>query len=1093
MANSNHTLYIFPTLKRRNFAIDELLESDRGAVLNRESFITINEFEDDFLKELIGDQKEASLEVRLIILQKILAQSGKNWFQKLNLHSSFKNRLLELFDMFSTGLVTASNLEKIDGYAKNKDAQIRAIYKEYKDSISASGYVERVDLLSKLTRLIKNDGWLNYNFKCHQYDQLEFIDLYKFVPYRFEIIRVIGLKKRVSINVPLPDARRKAFGHLVHNILKFENLAGTEGKLEIISSGEESNSDPLEFVRDNIFSIPSASLRNESVVKLARERVKILSCQSRYREIEEIANLILDRIDSEEDIRFSDFAIVFRNPKKYISIIESVFDRYGISYSLEKRLALSATPVGLALISILDLAINGISADRLTRVLKSPYFKVFRKIKINIIAKHLSTLNLLTDSYVDLSAAIITIQKGCKSRREKNEVRNVIIFLQKLNRLSKADSLGLFLDRLTKLINYLKLEEYEREGSKLEEKIKLRDSLSISKLFELLENLRKIASSAKATKSLIGFKQLVESVILLADHLLIESSSKSYARDRVNILPVYQFIGSNVKNLIVAGMHEGEFPDSRFQGSILTSSEMDQFNDIHYKEILSSNQKLKLGRKVFEPLVDRWQEESYLFYLTLRVALESVTITYSKQELDGKLLSRSHFIDELLDTLYLSSESDLKQSHTTVAEPINIDKPVAKLRSDDEKVSKLIYEIYNDKQQVDLKARLATLLADIDLNKAALERLNRYLRIINIERNRDRFFKSLYSGEQLAGTVYDGNLTNSSDRIQTYIVNRLGKRYSPTMLETYGQCPYKFFASKILSITLLDDPVLEITDQNRGSLIHESLERFYRQLIDENNLPLVSAKESDYQKLLLESYNATAAKYRRDAKLGAKVIFEAFKDRDIYYLKQWLANEIKDSVKNNYRPVAVEQKFELQSHLSRANPDSKVDPPYKLMVGGSEERFIVGIVDRIDINKEGGSIRALDYKNSKNRTIYSPKVDSANFGITSFQLPIYLLFADKFVADRKLLSDVQNVNGCYQLLRASGKSNMVQIKGDGDLMSYLYGKNFKGQSEFELRLSSLISDLELGRFNIVPTSCDYCEYKKLCRINVEGRMLSGNG
>ena len=63
---------------------------------------------------------------------------------------------------------------------------------------------------------------------------------------------------------------------------------------------------------------------------------------------------------------------------------------------------------------------------------------------------------------------------------------------------------------------------------------------------------------------------------------------------------------------------------------------------------------------------------------------------------------------------------------------------------------------------------------------------------------------------------------------------------SPTSLETWAVCPLRYFLGRVLNLSALDDPEEEtvISRLNRGSLVHEILEKFLEEAAASGRLPV---------------------------------------------------------------------------------------------------------------------------------------------------------------------------------------------------------------------------------------------------------------
>ncbi|MFI5178524.1 MAG: PD-(D/E)XK nuclease family protein [Vicinamibacterales bacterium] len=104
---------------------------------------------------------------------------------------------------------------------------------------------------------------------------------------------------------------------------------------------------------------------------------------------------------------------------------------------------------------------------------------------------------------------------------------------------------------------------------------------------------------------------------------------------------------------------------------------------------------------------------------------------------------------------------------------------------------------------------------------------------------RERFMRA-----KRAWSHWDG-IAAATDRVRPILdEHRLGaRRYSLSALQKYSVCPYQFLLSAIYRIRPADDllPLQRLDPLTRGSLFHAMQTAFYRQLKDEQALPVTEA------------------------------------------------------------------------------------------------------------------------------------------------------------------------------------------------------------------------------------------------------------
>ena len=187
--------------------------------------------------------------------------------------------------------------------------------------------------------------------------------------------------------------------------------------------------------------------------------------------------------------------------------------------------------------------------------------------------------------------------------------------------------------------------------------------------------------------------------------------------------------------------------------------------------------------------------------------------------------------------------------------------------------------------------------------------------------------------------------------------HRLGERtYSPTSLERYAGCPYRFYLGTILRLSPREAPAFieQLDARQRGSLIHEIQQAALVRLKAERALPLTEARFDEAREILKEVVDEVAERYRLEL---APAIDRVWQDgiAELHGdLREWL---LRMSEEREWVPEA----FELGFGLSRS---AEVDP------ASTEEAVQLDIGVRLRgaidvVERMGTTLRATDYKTGK--------------------------------------------------------------------------------------------------------------------------------
>ena len=76
-------------------------------------------------------------------------------------------------------------------------------------------------------------------------------------------------------------------------------------------------------------------------------------------------------------------------------------------------------------------------------------------------------------------------------------------------------------------------------------------------------------------------------------------------------------------------------------------------------------------------------------------------------------------------------------------------------------------------------------------------------------------------------TRWDGNVAAVRDRVRSPAT---GDAVSATRLQQWAECPFRYLLANVLRVPVEDQPerLLELSPLERGTLVHEVLERFVR-------------------------------------------------------------------------------------------------------------------------------------------------------------------------------------------------------------------------------------------------------------------------
>lgn len=223
---------------------------------------------------------------------------------------------------------------------------------------------------------------------------------------------------------------------------------------------------------------------------------------------------------------------------------------------------------------------------------------------------------------------------------------------------------------------------------------------------------------------------------------------------------------------------------------------------------------------------------------------------------------------------------------------------------------------------------------------------------------------------------------------------RLAQRsYSPTALQNFSECPYRFYLQAVQRLAPREEPVAidEIEPLQRGSLVHDVQFALFGRLQEAELLPVTEKGLGAAQAILDEVLDAVAEEHRDRLAPAIDRVWDDGVNGIRADLRRWLALAVRDD--SGYVPSRFELAFGLRVGRER-DPHSVPDPV--VLDCGIQLRGSIDLVERTP----AGSTRATDHKTGKARV---PE-GSVIAGGTSLQPVLYALAAEKLLPDARVES-----------------------------------------------------------------------------------------
>ena len=225
-----------------------------------------------------------------------------------------------------------------------------------------------------------------------------------------------------------------------------------------------------------------------------------------------------------------------------------------------------------------------------------------------------------------------------------------------------------------------------------------------------------------------------------------------------------------------------------------------------------------------------------------------------------------------------------------------------------------------------------------------------------------RALRARYQRWSLRWTLADG-LVSSSNTAQAIMAKHgLGARsYSPTALQHYAGCPYKFFLQAVHRLAPREVPeaIDELDPLQRGSLVHEIQFELFARLRVRKLLPVRPRQLAQAREVLDSVIEEVAARYYDELAPAIDRIWEDSIAAIRADLREWLRRASEDE--SGYVPWHFEMSFGLEHRDERRTADPQSVPGAVDLDCGIQLRGSIDLVER----HPSGLVRVTDHKTGK--------------------------------------------------------------------------------------------------------------------------------
>jgi ATP-dependent helicase/nuclease subunit B len=862
------------------------------------------------------------------------------------------------------------------------------------------------------------------------------------------------------------------------------------GRLRKITVAEPTRLPPdLERVRTHLFALPEAARPK------AAGAITVVQAAGRTREVEEVARQISDIIRA-GDPKPDSIAVIVRSTEGYASLVRQVFPRYGFPFRVEAGRRLSDCPIVRAAMALARLQVEDYSFRALARLVKSNYFDPSAFGADAATARealHLAREANVWEGRTQYAERLESLRSRARRSADMldDDGEAALPADRVAARLKEIDAAAAFLEQL---FSRLELPAKAPRRTLAE---RLRDNLRVAGLqsaartevpnaacgtaglssrggraatFPTAGQASRATTSglapsecegmARDLKAIAAFEEVLEEVALLdegeADQVTLEEFLKEVQQGLalkpvpaeepcdapVVVLDVHHCRSLSFDHVFLMGLAEKEFPRRGGRHPF--------FDDAERRDLRAQGVDLPDAGHAA-------QQEMLLAYLAMTRARRTMTVTYPSLDTQGRPALGSHYLDELF-ALFAAGKAPSLPVTEIGARDLAL--PLARMRAERELLAKTMFELWGPGKTEHAGEHLGILDAMLARWPAATETALAGLAAEWQREHGDRFgpFDGLLSAPEIIDELchrYPGQATMSAHR-----------------LETFGACPFAFFAGDILGLRAAEEPSPDLGPADVGIIYHGLLQRFFTAL-GASKKAAGRLTDETWDEALAILTQAAAAYFKQleaGGRTGAPALWKVQKRRilrDVRRMLDWQREKLPE-----WRVAHLEVTF-------GARPGAPVPPPglrEPIALGSPHGPIrIRGRIDRIDLPADGSAgFQVIDYKTGS-----APTAASMAEG-TSFQLPIYL-WACKAILPAE--AHAGRIIAFFLPIRSPRKSAALASTDSKGQPNKKYERALARAEEYIRRFSDA---MRRGIFPVYPrarNSCsDHCDFREICRF-----------
>lgn len=731
-----------------------------------------------------------------------------------------------------------------------------------------------------------------------------------------------------------------------------------------------------------------------------RRAATVVTCSGANDEVVACAKEILRLVD-EEGFAFEDIGVVARSLDPYAGIVAREFTRHGVPFVISAQRGLPTFPLVQAVVRLLRIAEGDPTREDVIDLLSSPWCRVERLVtgaeanpawwdelarSVGVVRGYQAWERLAWLSAPDQAVEAMARTRGAQAAlllRLVHDLRDGCAAMPDLaSGAAHADAWRERLGVLFGVSSDAECSEAEEDGASDDAAV----SRALIAAFDDPARLDGFRPTITRQGYLDSVRRRIEATML---------PITDWHAHGVLVADATAARGVGFRVVFVVGLNDGVFPRVIREDAFLRDRE---------RRVIETT----LGCKIPEKLAG-YDEERLLFAALVQAGRERLVLLSQRADDAGRPLAPSWYL-------------------APWREPIDgvVHVEVPRRARDKPRVSPFDrLDRYTPREATVLSALLGE-----DAGRVADERTEAIL-------FRARRFRRAVDAWASALSPFDGDLGPPSE----WLAETRSRGYSATGLQTYAQCPWRFFITRVLGVTAPADAdqCAGPTLRDWGSLAHDLLAR----AVQPGALPVES--------LWREVCDRYAARHG----IGYPLVWDLEGERIGRVLGDVVADDRHERAASRYSPLASEVAL-------------------RGILGGENGSPIQGRLDRVDVGADGG-LRVIDWKLRWTRSsARRGDLVAAALRGQALQAPIYAALAEQYASTRG--------GGPAGVDQRVAVYTVRPRAWDGAIDRDWYEPDAETAGRIRGTVSALVTGIESGLFPMIPdTYCSRCDVAAACR------------